>query len=65
MMERQTIKDIKWVSKKFGYEPSRQHIHALTDHGLQALDKIEELQDEIKDLNEEISQLREAYYGHP
>lgn len=58
MMKRETILRIRWVSKKFGYHPSLQHVQTLVDSHLEALDRIESQALAIKRVEDLAAQYR-------
>lgn len=62
MMKRETLRSIKRVVHKMDFHPSDSQVHALLDHGLEALDEIERLQGEIRSRDVKLEELR-AYHA--
>lgn len=46
-MKRETLTNLQWVSRKFGFVPTKQQVQTLVDSHLEALDKIDQLTGQI------------------
>lgn len=62
MMKRDSLRSYKRAYKKMDFYPSTEMVHALLDHGLEALDEIERLQGEIRSRDVKLEELR-AYHA--
>lgn len=47
MMKRETLKELAWVIRKFGYNPNRQDTMTLADNLGEALDEIDRLKAKV------------------
>lgn len=58
LMKRDSLRSLKRAARKMDFDPGMPMTHALLDHGLAALDRIEELESEIRSMHTQAEETR-------